>query len=255
MFSVMALPAALSRISPALVKAGVQLGAASRPEGEALPFGIEGFDRVLPDGGLVRGGVVELSVSGDASLATTLSLAAVRAVQREGRASTAARAPWCAFVDPSMSLYAPGVSALGIELDRLLVVRPSRDAIGRVAIKLVESSVFSLVVVDAVGTVGAPVDLSLKSFVRVVRRLSMAVDGTKNSVLLLTSASQARSLPLPVAQRIELQRPARERLVVRVAKDRRGRVTPPRSVVWTRDHGVEEAAETSLGAIDERKLA
>jgi hypothetical protein len=39
---------------------------------------------------------------------------------------------------------------------------------------------------------------------------------------------------LPVAQRIEVTRPALDRLVVRVTKDRRGHVTSARSVVWTR---------------------
>jgi recombination protein RecA len=235
----MALPAALQGISPALAKAGVHLGAAPGPEELALPFGIEALDQVLPDGGFVRGGVVELSVTGESSLLTTLSLSAVRSLQREGRASAAGRAPYCAFIDPSMSLYAPGVASLGIELERLIVVRPERDAIGRVAVKLSESSVFALVVVDTVGTLGAPVDLSLKSFVRIVRRLSMAVDGTKNSVLLLTSGSQPRSLPLPVAQRIEVARPTRDRLVVRVAKDKRGRVTPPRSLIWAHPSGIK----------------
>jgi recombination protein RecA len=234
MFSVMALPAALAGISPALAKAGVHIGAALGPEVQALPFGIEALDQVLPDRGFLRGGVVELSVACESGLATTLSLAAVRSLQREGRASAAGQAPFCAFVDPSASLYAPGVASLGIELERLIVVRPQSEAIGRVAIKLSESSVFALVVVDTVGT-----DLSLKSFVRIVRRLSMAVDGTKNSVLLLTSASQPRALPLPVAQRIELSRPTRDRLVVRVAKDRRGRVTPPRSLIWAKSSDIK----------------
>ncbi len=249
MFSVVALPAALASISPALVKAGVQLGTAFGREEEGLPFGIAELDRALPDGGLLRGGVVELSVAGSSALATTLSLSAVRSAQRAGAASVSARVPWCAFVDPSMSLYAPGVEALGVKIERLLVVRPKAEAIGRVAIKLVESGVFDLVVVDTSGTLGSTVDLSLKSFSRVVRRLSMAVNGTKSNVLLLTSTSQPRSLPLPVAQRIELSRPTRERLVVRVAKDRRGRVTPSRSVL------LQHGESPMLGASDERKLA
>jgi recombination protein RecA len=38
-------------------------------------------------------------------------------------------------------------------------------------------------------------------------------------------------MPLPVAMRLELERLAEDRLMVRVAKDRRGRVTPPTPVV------------------------
>lgn len=252
MFSVMALPAALADISPALLKAGVSLGgspALREGEGESLPFGLAAVDQALPDGGILRGGVVELMVPGASGLGTTLSLAAVRSVQQLGkRTGLSESTPWCAFVDASSSLYAPGVEAMGIELGRLLVVRPQAEGIGRAAIKLAESGVFGLVVVDTVGALGTSLDVSLKSFGRVVRRLSMAVDGTKSSVLLLTSSLQPRALPLPVAQRIELAHPTADRLVVRVAKDRRGRVTPPRSVVWGRGQPLS-------GGWDERKLA
>lgn len=233
MFSVVALPAALAHLSPRLVRVG-ELEEAVGPDSGALPFGFEELDRVLPDQGLIRGGVVELAVSAG-GLASTLALGAVRAFQRQQVATFGnAVKPWCAFVDPSSTLYAPGVAASGVALDRLLVVRPPLEALGRVAIKLAESNVFDLVVVDTLGVLGAPVDFSLARFGRVVRRLSMAVDGTPKSVLLLTDSRVPRALPLPVAQRIELARPAIDRLVVRVAKDRRGRVSGPRSVAWTR---------------------
>jgi len=234
MFSVVALPAALAHLSPRLVQAGALEGEARGPAGQALPFGVEELDRLLPDGGLLRGGVVELAISGS-GLGTTLALGAVRAFQEQRAASFGgSRKPWCAFVDPSSTLYAPGVAASGIALERLLVVRPEGEAIGRVALKLVESAVFELVVVDLLGTLGRPLEPSLARFGRVVRRLSMAVDGTDKSVLLLTDALTPRALPLPVAQRIELTRPAAGRLLVRVAKDRRGRVSMQRPMAWTR---------------------
>jgi recombination protein RecA len=252
MFSVMALPAALADISPALVKAGVTLGGSlglREGESQSLPFGLPAVDQALPDGGILRGGVVELMVPGASGLGTALSLAAVRSVQQLGKkVGLKESTPWCAFVDATSSLYAPGVEAMGIELDRLLVVRPQSEGIGRCAIKLAESGVFGLVVVDTVGALGAGLSVSLKSFGRIVRRLSMAVDGTQSSVLLLTSSLQPRALPLPVAQRLELAHPTRERLVVRVAKDRRGRVTPPRSVAWAQ-------GQVFAGGWDERKLA
>jgi len=224
----MALPANLAQISPALAKAGVRLGAASRPDDLALPLGIEAFDAVLPDQGILRGGVVELAVSGPSGLATSLALHAVRAIQLAEK--DAVSGAWCAFVDPSSTLYAPGVRALGVELERLLVVRPPLEALGRTAVKLAESSVFSLVIVDTLGTLGRSLDLSLGAWGRIVRRLSMAVDGTRRSVLLLTDAKEQRSLPLPVAQRIELSQPSSGKLGVRVAKDRRGRTTQTREI-------------------------
>jgi recombination protein RecA len=224
----MALPARLAEISPALVKAGVRVASAPRPENESFSLGIDALDAALPDQGILRGAVVELAVLGSSGLATTLSLSAVRAVQFA--ASDAPSKPWCAFVDPSSTLYAPGVRALGVDLERLLVVRPPLEAIGRTALKLVESAVFSLVVIDTVGTLGCSIDTSLVAWGRIVRRLSMGVDGTNRSVLLITDAKEPRALPLPVAQRIELSQPSPGRLGVRVAKDRRGRVTSHREV-------------------------
>jgi len=233
MFSGVALPAALAHLSPRLITLA-EPKEAPGPETAALPFGFEELDEALPDHGLIRGGVVELAVSAG-GLASTLALGAVRAFQRQQVATFGgAVKPWCAFVDPSSTLYAPGVAASGVALDRMLVVRPPLEALGRVAIKLAESNVFELVVIDTLGVLGAPVDFSLARFGRVVRRLSMAVDGTPKSVLLLTDARVPRALPLPVAQRIELTRPAIDRVVVRVAKDRRGRISGPRSVAWTR---------------------
>ena len=74
----------------------------------------------------------------------------------------------------------------------------------------------------------------LGPWVRVVRRLSMAVQGTAACVLLITDGAARRPLPLPVAMRIELSRPAQARLSLRIAKDQRGRVSAPHSIVWTR---------------------
>jgi recombination protein RecA len=235
MFSVVALPAVLAQFSPRLIQAQALTEAANRPKSEALPFGVEELDQVLPDHGLLRGGVVELAVAGASGLSTTLALAAIKAFQRPlAHAFGKSEKSWCAFVDPSGTLYAPGVAASGVALERLLVVRPPLEAVSRVALKLAESGVFELVVVDLLGTLGQPLELPLDRFGRVVRRLSMAVDGTQKSVVLLTDARQPRALPLPVAQRIELSRKAAGQLLVRVAKDRRGRVSPQRPIAWTK---------------------
>ena len=56
------------------------------------------------------------------------------------------------------------------------------------------------------------------------------LNGTRRSVLLVTDAREQRALPLPVAQRIELSQPSSGKLGVRVAKDRRGRITQTREV-------------------------
>ncbi|HVU01886.1 MAG TPA: recombinase A [Polyangiaceae bacterium] len=200
-----------------------------------LPLEIRGasFANVLPDGGIPRGSVVEVQVSGGFSLATTVALSVCRAAQRSAR-ETGGDTPFCAFVDPSATLHGPGVVAAGVDPSRLLVVRPPLAALERTAIRLAESQAFAVVVVDALGVPGASVDVSLGHWPRMVRRLALGVEGSGSTILLLTDGEARRPLPLPVALRLEVSRPAEDRLTVRVGKDRRGRVSGPRSVVWTR---------------------
>ena len=231
----MALPAhLLERLSPAFSQAGVRLARpANGPEVAGLSFGIPELDALLPDGGLLRGGVVELCAGGEGALGTSLALAACAQAQVEVQAR-AGRTPWCAFVDPSGTLYGPGVAAAGVELSRLLVVRPPLAALSRVALRLAESEAFAVVVVDLSGVVGERVAASLGTWPRVVRRLAMAVEGTGHSVVLLTRQSDRRPLPLPVAQRLEVSRPAADKLLVRLAKDQRGRISSPRPIAWSR---------------------
>jgi recombination protein RecA len=126
------------------------------------------------------------------------------------------------------------VAAAGVELERLLVVRPSVDALSRVALRIVESGACAVTIVDLLGVPGQSLSVNLTSWLRVVRRLAMGVDGTPNSVILLTDAAEQRPLPLPVAQRIELERPSEGKLSVRVVKDKHGRVSSPRSIAWAR---------------------
>ncbi len=119
-------------------------------------------------------------------------------------------------------------------LERLLVVRPPTDALGRTAVRLVESRVFSVVVIDTVGVPGAALDVGLAAWPRVVGRLGMAASDSGSTVLLITDGEARRPLPLPVALRLELQRPQPDRLSVRIAKERRGRISPSRTIVWAK---------------------
>ncbi len=199
----------------------------------ALPLGVSELDAALPDGGLLRGGVVELAVRGVSAQATSIALSACQAAQQEGMLKGGSP-PWCAFVDPTGSLYAPGVAQAGVQLERLLVVRPSLEALSRVALRLVESHAFAVVVIDTMGTLGKRLDVPLGAWPRIVRRLSLALESSASVVLLITDSAAPRPLPLPVAQRIELSRPRLHKIGLQVAKDRRGRVSAPRSIAWTR---------------------
>jgi recombination protein RecA len=237
----MALPAhLLERLSPAFSQAGVRFARPAEGPCQGLSFGIAELDALLPDGGLLRGSVVELCAAGEGALGTSLGLAACAAAQAEARAR-GGHTPWCAFIDPSSTLYGPGVAAAGVELSRLLVVRPPLAALSRVALRLAESEAFAVVVVDLTGVVGERVPVPLGTWPRVVRRLALAIEGTGHSVLLLTREADRRPLPLPVAQRLEVSRPSADKLMVRIAKDQRGRVASARPVAWTRQ-GVWGAA-------------
>jgi hypothetical protein len=239
----MALPAHLvERFSPALVRAlrGDRIEAES-----GSGFSLGALDAVLPDSGFLRGGVVELSLARGVP-GTSLVLAACQAVQASA-ARLGSAVPWCVFVDPTETLHAPGVAAAGVRLDRLLVVRPPVPALSRTALCLAKSAAFELVIVDLIGVRGAAVHVSLNAWPRLVRRLALEVDGSRRSVVLLTDSSAPRSLPLPVAQRIEIERPSLDRLVARVAKDRRGLVTPPRPLVWARPERSLEVPHASTG--------
>jgi recombination protein RecA len=251
----MALPAhLLERLSPAFSQAGVRFARPAEGPPAGLSFGLPELDALLPDAGIPRGSVVELCAAGEGALGTSLGLRACAQAQAEARAR-GGNTPWCAFVDPTGTLYGPGVAAAGVELTRLLVVRPPLGALSRVALRLAESEAFAVVVVDLTGVVGERVAVPLGTWPRVVRRLAMAIEGTGHTVLLLTRAADRRPLPLPVAQRLEVSRPSADKLTVRVAKDQRGRVSSPRSVAWT-GTGIWSAPQNEVAEVKHvRRLA
>ena len=232
----MALPAHLLELLPPGVGPGSGL---EETRVAALELGVPAIDAALPDAGLPRGKVVELAVAGGAALGTSLALYACRAAQRSGD-RPGLGIPWCAYLDPAGTLYAPGVAGAGVSLDRLLVVRPDLDALPRVAIRMAEARAFAVLVVDTTpspAAAGEEARVSLGAWVRVVRRLALAVEGTEALVLILTERAAPRPVPLPVALRLELRRDAATHLSIRVAKDRHGRVSAPRSLAWVRAAG------------------
>ena len=113
-----------------------------------LPLSWPGLGDLLPDGGLPRG-VVELAAPRALGGSTSVALAAVRAGQARDRSA------WCAWLDPEGTLHAPGVVAAGVDLDRMLVVRPPRAQLARVAVKVVGAGAFEVVVVDIDAVPGA----------------------------------------------------------------------------------------------------
>ncbi|HEX4446366.1 MAG TPA: recombinase A [Polyangiaceae bacterium] len=199
----------------------------ARKRGPVLELSWPGLGELLPDGGVPRG-VVELAAPRALGGATSLALAAVRAGQAGGEDN------WCAWIDPEGTLHAPGAVAAGVDLSRLLVVRPPRAQLGRVAVKVMGAGAFEVVVVDFDAVPGASRSLSpsppsperKRTWAPevLVRKLALSAESCGATVLLLTDSTRPRATTWPVALRLELSRPNRDDLVVRVAKDRRGRI-------------------------------
>jgi hypothetical protein len=195
---------------------------------DTLATGWLALDAALPSGGLPRG-VIEIAaprVHG----CTAIALATVRAAHaRDAQA-------WCAWIDPDATLFAPGVERAWVDRARLLVVRPPRADLGRIAVKVVSSGAFDVVVIDhdAVAMTRehergdaerkrAPSRGARRGVAPeiLVRRLAVAAEPSGARVLLLTDSTQARAAPWPVTMRLELE-PEDDAMRVRVAKDRRG---------------------------------
>ena len=207
----------------------------AEPSERVLSLDLPAIDAALPLQGLPYGSVTELQVRGTSGAATSFALCACRAAQQQAASASSAGtggavSPWCAFIDPAATLYAPGVARLGVNLDHLLVVRPELEAVGRAAIRIVEANLASVLVIDLSG-----VELSLDEHVweRNVRRLALAVKSAATSILLLTRSEQFQTLPLPTSMRLEFTRRSSESFELRVAKERTGRISPPRSLPYS----------------------
>lgn len=212
---------------------GRDRGAAPVGEGAALPGAVSAL---LPEGGLLRGGVVEIAAARGLGKATSLALAACASAQAEARlrgGGLSSQGAWCAWVDTTGSLHAPFVASAGVDLARLLIVRPPPEKLAKVAVRMAESRAFSVLVIDTIGGLGDHDRVRSDEVGRwstTVRRLSLAIEGSERTIVMLTDLWSPRPMVLPVAMRIEIERPTTDRIYVRVGKDRYGRVTSKTAV-------------------------
>lgn len=212
----MALPEeVLARLPEKLRKNGWIRSAESLERGGFLR--LEPAEEVgLPGGEVSPGKLVEVSTRSGFG-GTSVALAAIRRLQQ--RALAAERPlPLVAFVDPSSSLFGPGLVRRGVRSERLLVVRPEAEALEKTTLRLVESRLFELVVIDLVGSLGDSTENSLAPWVRLLRRMQSSVQSSSRSLLLLTSEDAPRTLPLPVDERWTLSRKTPRELALRVVK-------------------------------------
>lgn len=158
-----------------------QLQAAPRSYVATLRTGVEAFDALLPSGGFPLGQAVELCGEA-ASGRTSLALRAVAAAHRERRL--------CAYVDGARELYPPAAAAMGVDLERLLIVRPkAQEQLVWAAVQLARSGAFACVVLDL--TRSPTVDARKTPGVRLTqpesRKLADAAVKGGGLLLLLTS--------------------------------------------------------------------
>src|SRR5579859_2527099 len=97
----------------ALAAKGVMSCAKSR--GKELHTDVEALDELAPGGALAGGAVHEVLWKKSSPCPTSFALLLARAAQKNGGAVA-----WC---DPERELYLPALSAAGIDLRRLLLLR------------------------------------------------------------------------------------------------------------------------------------
>jgi recombination protein RecA len=177
----------------------------------------------LPDGGFPTG-VIEVSAPRGLGGLTRIAASSVRSAQQaDGNA-------WCAWIEEPATqdsapvgtlklgtLYAPGLLQAGVDLRRLLVVRPPVSAFLRTALKVTGAGAFRVIVVDSTQVPERHSEVW-------VRRIALLAEKTQSSVLLLTDSQQRRVQAWPVSLRLELQRLLPGVAKVRIGKDRYGRI-------------------------------
>lgn len=137
-----ALKLVLSQIERNFGKGSImRLGDATRMKVETIPSGALTLDLAL-GGGLPKGRIIEI-YGPESSGKTTLALHAVAEVQRAGGVA--------AFVDAEHALDPTYSSALGVDIENLLISQPDTGETGlEIVDQLVRSAAVDIVVVDSV---------------------------------------------------------------------------------------------------------
>jgi hypothetical protein len=245
---------AVSQLPPSISR-WVSLGTTASAR-EPLPMGMP-LSTVLPGGGFPAGAVVELASPANLGHGLGIALEAC-AKSQERSAKLGADMAWCVILDPDRTLFGPAVQASGVCLERLLVLRPPRHLLTRVAVRVAASRLFSVIVVDVASVPGARAasknearSESMQVWWKAARRLALAVENTNTTLFLLTQSEAQRASHLPVAMRVELENRGPSDLVVRIAKEKHGRVNQPRQIAWTRPNAARSASHTGSSSAEE----
>jgi len=199
-----------------------QLQAAPRSYVATLRTGVEEVDALLPSGGFPLGQALELC--GEvASGRTSLALRAVASAHRERRL--------CAWVDGPKELYPPAAAAMGVDLSRLLIVRPKQPAqLAWTAVQLARSGAFACVVLDltqGLSSTGKSSGMRLS----LAEGKKLADAAFRGGTLLLLLSSPSAPADGVTRMRTEAQGP--EGLSVEVLRSRQGGLGTRAMVPWS----------------------
>ena len=190
---------------PGLWRAREQ-GATAQPAGR--PTGYVALDRCLPGGGWPTQGLIEILTDrygvGELSLLMPVLAALSREEHGEG---------WLAWIAPPHQPYAPALTACGVDVRRLLVVR------GQPAEWAMEQALRS-------GACSAVLGWAAFRDRQGLRRLQLAAEQSRSMAVLFRRLSDGEE-PSPAVLRIALES-GREGLAVRIVKSRGGRAATVR---------------------------
>ncbi len=166
--------------------------------------GIESFDRLFPSGGIPYGQLVE--ITGDLSGGKTgLLFRLLAGIVSRTRA---------AYVDIGNSFFPGAASAGGVDLDRLIVVKPRQmQAAMRTTELLLRHKMVGCVVVDLVGQSGIlPIAWCHRLRTRTVRARGLVIFMTENNSQVIP--------PSMISLRLEVRRARINSVIVTVTKSR-----------------------------------
>ena len=173
-----------------------------------LSTGVAELDILLSGKGLRRGSVVEWLAASDGCGALSLALSVAHQACRQGGALV--------VIDPRRELYPPGIDDLGIDLERLLIVRPDTP---QDCVWALDQSLRCQGVATVVGWV---THLDSRTF----RRLQLSAEAG-NGLGLLIRPAEARHEPSWAATRLfvePLPSPIEQRFRVELLRNRGGRI-------------------------------
>lgn len=184
-----ALELALSHIEKQFGKGAImKLGSQVKLDVEAIPTGALNLDLALGIGGLPRGRVIEV-FGPEASGKTTLTLTAVREIQKKGGVA--------AFIDAEHAFDSTYAGKIGLNLDDLLISQPDTgEQALEITETLVRSNAVDLIIIDSVaaltpraeieGEMGqAQIGLQARLMSQALRKLTAAISKSKTCVIFI----------------------------------------------------------------------